>query len=116
MVALIADHDHQIVELWGAWVVVFARWIETPLQDIVWDHERSGDRSVLGDLRVASDVDQGCARADRLECSGWIESLQAPTCVREKLMDRPPSHCSPKVRPSGITEPAGPARLLRFMT
>jgi RimJ/RimL family protein N-acetyltransferase len=62
------------------------------------------DRPVLGDLRLASDVDQGRAAADRSERLAWIEPVQPR--VRQNLFDRRRSHCSGDSSCAGVTEPA----------
>jgi hypothetical protein len=71
------------VEVRCVGVEIWAGWVKPPFEHVAADHERPGDNSVLGELRVIADVDQRRAAAHGATRRSGVESGQAVAGVGE---------------------------------
>jgi len=89
-VALAAHRDHVVVEAGSARVAVPARGIHAPFEDVARGHERPRDDTICSDLRVRTDIDQGCARriAARAEVASSRSSPRRGSASRSSIVVR----------------------------
>jgi hypothetical protein len=83
-------------------VAVIACGVEPPFEDVARDDQGSGNRSILGDLRVGPDIDHRRPALDRVTGIGRLDAREAPARLRQQIVDRRPCD-APDASASGVS-------------